>query len=171
VSNKSRRDIVVADIPGLIEGASQGKGLGLDFLRHIENCQRLVFVLALPESVVFDETLSAEEKAQAVWEQYQTLRQELTEYGHHARHSQTLLQKSYILSLNKIDIYTKELIDAVIKLFTQKDEVILPFSGFTGEGLPAVIEALMPPELMDTKDQATELAEVEIGDDEADPLE
>lgn len=144
VSNKSRRDIVVADIPGLIEGASQGKGLGLDFLRHIENCQRLVFVLALPESVVFDESLSVEDKAQAVWEQYQTLRQELTEYGHHARHSQTLLQKSYILSLNKIDIYTKELIDAVVELFTQKDEVILPFSGFTSEGLPAVIEALMP---------------------------
>jgi GTPase len=173
VSNKSRRDIVVADIPGLIEGASEGKGLGLDFLRHIENCRRLVFVLALPESMVFDENLSVADKAQAVWDQYQTLRQELTKYGESEKHSETLLQKPYILSLNKTDIYTPELIDAVVNLFSQKDEVILPFSGFTGEGLANLIEKLMPPlETAETESVATPIeAEMAEADPEADPVE
>lgn len=144
LGNKSRRDIVIADIPGLIEGASEGKGLGLDFLRHIENCRRLVYVLSLPEAVVFDDTLNVTEKAAAVWAQYQLLKQELAEYSHRATNRDTLLQKPYILTLNKVDIYSNQLIDAIIAIFTHNDEEILAFSGVTGQGLDMVIKALLP---------------------------
>lgn len=144
LGNKTRRDVVIADIPGLIEGASEGKGLGLDFLRHIENCRRLVYVLTLPESVAFDDSLSAAAKAETVWAQYQLLRQELTEYSQRVTNRETLLQKPYILTLNKIDIYSADVIDAVFNLFTHKDEVIIPFSGVTGQGLEQVIKALLP---------------------------
>jgi GTP-binding protein len=164
VGNKSRRDLVIADIPGLIEGASEGKGLGFDFLRHIENCQELVYVLTLPEAVIFDETLSVQEKAEQVWQQYQALRTEL------GQHNASLLEKPYILTLNKIDIYSNELIDAVIAIFTHHDEVITPFSGVTGQGLAEVITligAVVPAATMATADEAklgstqTETAEIE----------
>lgn len=143
VSNKTRQDIVIADIPGLIEGASEGKGLGHDFLRHIENCRRLVYVLSLPEAVVFDETLTDLDKAQQVWQQYQTLKQELADYGQKISQSNILSQKPYTLTLNKIDIYSPELIDAVVDIFTQNDEAILPFSGYTSDGLAKVVTELL----------------------------
>lgn len=135
--NKSRKDLVIADIPGLIEGASEGKGLGHEFLRHVENCQKLVFVLAIDEAIVFDETITTEQKAQTVWEQFELLRKELRQY------SPDMIHKPYIVSLNKIDIYNKELLDAVINLFKQKDIVILPFSGVTGVGLKELIQQVI----------------------------
>ncbi|HCC84215.1 MAG TPA: hypothetical protein DEP87_00810, partial [Candidatus Pacebacteria bacterium] len=158
VANKSRRDVVIADIPGLIEGASQGKGLGLDFLRHLENCRRLVYVLALSEAMVFDDQLSLTQKAELVWQQYLTLKQELTEYSRLSQNRETLLQKQYILTLNKIDIYSTELIDAIVNIFTQNDEAILPFSGFTGEGLAMVIQAM----LSESEDDSEALTESEL---------
>ncbi len=136
-NNKSRKDLVIADVPGLIEGASEGKGLGLDFLRHIENCQKLVFVLSLDETIVFDEILSAADKAAKVWEQFEQLQAELREY------SEEMIHKPYIVSLNKIDIYSKEMLDAVLAIFNQKDIKILPFSGVTGEGLKTLIQAVI----------------------------
>lgn len=80
--------LVLADIPGLIEGASEGKGLGLDFLRHIERTHVLLHII------------SAENKdiAQA----YQTVRQELFAY------SKELSEKEEVIVLNKIDILSKE---------------------------------------------------------------
>ncbi len=135
--NKSRKDLVIADIPGLIEGASEGKGLGLEFLRHIENCQKLLYVLNLDEAAVYDESLTVEQKAQTAWVQYSQLREELQHY------SPEMIHKPYILSLNKIDIYNKEIIDAVVDIFKQKDMEIKLFSGVTGEGLKELIQAVI----------------------------
>ncbi len=135
--NKSRKDLVIADIPGLIEGASEGRGLGHEFLRHVENCQKLVFVLAIEESSVFDESISNDQKAQTVWEQFELLRKELKHY------SPDMIHKPYIVSLNKIDIYNKELLDTVVNLFKQKDVVIVPFSGVTSVGLKELIQQVI----------------------------
>jgi len=126
------RDVVVADIPGLIEGASEGKGLGLDFLRHIENSKMLLFILFLPEEVVSDTNLSDEEKADQVWNQYQALRQELKQY-HPA-----LLEKPFLVSLNKIDIYSDELRQAIVNKFVKEKQTLQIFSGFTGDGLSEI---------------------------------
>jgi len=87
--------LVMADIPGLIEQASQGKGLGHEFLRHIERCKLLVYCLYVPE-----EHLIATNQAQAeiLYRQYQLLRQELKE------HNQELLERPYLIMVNKLDL-------------------------------------------------------------------
>jgi GTP-binding protein len=123
------RDLMMADIPGLIEGASEGKGLGYDFLRHIENSQALVFVLFLEERVVSDESLSNEDKAEEVWRQYLHLTEELEDY------QAEMLDKPYLIALNKIDIYSEKLVAAIKDRFDQKGQEIHPFSAVTGLGL------------------------------------
>ncbi len=136
-SDKGDKELIIADIPGLIEGASQGKGLGDKFLRHIHNCRELMYVLYLEEGVVFNEELALDEKAQAVWEQYQQLKEELED------HHPELLDKKYVIGLNKIDIYDDDLIEAVVDLFEREGEEILPFSGITGDGLNAIKQKLL----------------------------
>ena len=77
------RSFVIADIPGIIEGASDGAGLGLTFLRHIERTGALVFVLDITEDII---------------DTYQKLRNELRLY------STELIKKKSIIVLNKIDM-------------------------------------------------------------------
>jgi GTP-binding protein len=79
---------VVADIPGLIEGAHDGKGLGLEFLRHIQRTTVLVYLL--------DITLKD------FWEEYQILKNELECYDN------DLLKKPYLIAFNKIDMLDEE---------------------------------------------------------------
>lgn len=131
-AGQSKEEIVIADIPGLIEGASQGKGLGMDFLRHIENCKTLMFVLYLDESVIFDDQLSDAKKADLLWEQYRQLRNEL------ANHDQKLLEKPAIVTINKIDLYSAKQIDAFRSCFIDKDMNVIFFSTVTNEGLDEV---------------------------------
>jgi GTP-binding protein len=106
--------VIVADIPGLIEGASQGKGLGHDFLRHVKNCKVLLFVIYLPEAVVFDQSLSTAEKVEQAWEQYQLLDAELRAY------SEQLIKKPRVIALNKSDIYPEDLQVLLQQTFTQR---------------------------------------------------
>jgi GTP-binding protein len=82
---------VFADIPGLIEGASQGAGLGHDFLRHIERTRVLLHLIdATSEDVIAD---------------YHTIQQELKAYG------RGLAERPQILALNKIDAVDRETVD------------------------------------------------------------
>jgi len=83
-SGMTRCDLVIADIPGLIEGASRGKGLGIEFLRHAERCRVLVHLLDATSK-----TIKAD---------YQQVRNELGQY------SPKLLEKPEIIILNKIDL-------------------------------------------------------------------
>ncbi len=123
------REIVLADIPGLIEGASDGKGLGIDFLRHIENTTVLLLVLALDETTIFDESLTPEQKATVLWKQYEILRGELE------KHSPALIEKAQCLSINKIDVYAEELRLAIRAVFARSGAEPILFSAITGEGL------------------------------------
>lgn len=126
------RELIIADIPGLVEGASEGKGLGFSFLRHVEACQVLLFVLALEESVIFDEAVSLSEKAEQLWSEYQTLKNELGQYG------ETMLSKPHFIGLNKVDLYSQELREEIEKLFAKNGEKFEFFSGFTGENLDKI---------------------------------
>ena len=135
-SGQGKEELVVADVPGLIEGASKGKGLGLDFLRHIENCQVLMFILYLDESVIFDESISDQQKAVMLWQQYEQLKKELGDY------SLQLLEKSSILTVNKIDLYTAKQIDIFRSYFIDKDMNVIFFSTATNAGLEEVKKAI-----------------------------
>lgn len=135
-SGQGKEELVVADIPGLIEGASEGKGLGLDFLRHIENCQVLMFVLYLDESVIFDEDIDDKQKALMLWQQYEQLKKELGDY------SSKLLEKTSIVTVNKIDLYTAKQIDIFRSYFMDKDMNVIFFSTVTNEGLDEVKKAI-----------------------------
>ncbi|MDE6576249.1 MAG: Obg family GTPase CgtA, partial [Opitutales bacterium] len=79
--------LTIADIPGLIPGAHQNRGLGIKFLKHIERCKVLVFLIDI-----------AAEDGQDPLGQYRVLRQELQCY------SKTLLSKKQLIVLNKMDL-------------------------------------------------------------------
>jgi GTPase len=117
------RRLVVADIPGLIEGAHEGHGLGIEFLRHIERTRVLLLVL---DAAAVDgiPPLKA----------YHTLREELAGYGH------TLPDRPHLVAANKMDIpEAREALDALRAALPVE---VLPISAATGDGLPALLAAL-----------------------------
>ncbi|WP_439558735.1 GTPase ObgE [Dyadobacter sp.] len=114
VSYRDYKSFVMADIPGIIEGASQGKGLGLRFLRHIERNSILLFLVPADS-----EDINAE---------YQTLLQELKIYN------PSLLDKNRILAISKTDVLTDEEKASLKHLLPQNIPTIL-ISAITQEGI------------------------------------
>ena len=106
------QSIVMADLPGLIEGASAGKGLGFEFLRHVENCQSLLFVISLEEEVIYDSDLEDEQKVEVLWQKLVQLEREVHQYR------QILQKKRKIVVVTKADLYGDTL--------RQKIEAVLP---------------------------------------------
>ena len=93
------KEIVIADIPGLIEGAHKGVGLGIKFLKHIERCKTLLHLIDITEKNL--------ESA------YKQVKNELKNY------SKDLLKKREIIVLNKIDLLEKNKIKDIVKKFSQ----------------------------------------------------
>ncbi len=117
------RRFVMADIPGLIEGASDGAGLGHDFLKHIERTTILVHILDIMPTDGSDPV-----------ENYKTIRNELQQ------HSKALAQKQEIIVANKIDLDPKGKI--VADLEKKLHQEIHPISAVTGSGIKELIELL-----------------------------
>ncbi len=111
------RNMVIADIPGLIEGASEGKGLGIQFLKHVERTKVLLHVIGASES---PEDLYAD---------YKTIRNELKSYN------KEMLNKKSIVVLNKIDLINEELVKKIVQYFKTKKVAVMPISCGTGEGI------------------------------------
>lgn len=130
------RELVLADIPGLIEGASAGKGLGFDFLRHVEHCQSLLFVLFVEDAQLEEALADPERGAQLVWEQYQLLERELKQY------KTTIIQKRQIIGCNKADLYSPELTTAITKLFAKHKLNVHFFSAATTSELATLTTLL-----------------------------
>jgi GTPase len=119
------RSFVVADIPGLIRGASEGHGMGIQFLRHIERTAVLLHVLDI-----------SGEPAPSGWENYETVNAEL------GRFSPALLMKPQVVAVNKTDLTdVRERLQKEIDTFAAKGIKIYTFSAVTGEGLEAVLHA------------------------------
>ena len=129
------REFVMADLPGLIEGAHEGVGLGDRFLGHTERCNVL---LHLVDGTVEDAGAA-----------YRTVRGELEAYG------QGLTDKPEIVALSKVDAMTPEAIkDQLSKLKKACKKTPLLLSSASGQGVPEVLRALLK-----VIDQATESAE------------
>lgn len=119
--------LVVADIPGLIEDASEGKGLGHKFLKHIERTSALVHLVDCSMLLEPFEAL----------EDYSTIRSELLKY------KDELAYKPEIVCLTKIDAMTQEEIDKFVSYMeTELDKKVLPISSVSGLNLD-VLKNLM----------------------------
>jgi GTPase len=118
------REFVLADIPGLIEGAHEGSGLGDRFLGHVERCRVLLHLV--------DGTGEHAGKA------YKTVRAELEAYGG------GLAEKAEVVALNKADALTPEALkEQVARLKRAAGRAPLVVSGATGTGVPEVLRALV----------------------------
>jgi GTP-binding protein len=112
------RSFVVADIPGLIEGAAEGKGLGHQFLKHIERTRALLFVID-----GFEE---------GAWKSFKTLQAELAAF--HPK----LAEKPFLVALNKADLGTSKAKAG----FTRHKQAVLRTSALSGEGCAELVHAL-----------------------------
>jgi GTP-binding protein len=113
----------MADVPGLIPGASTGKGLGLQFLRHVERCAVLVHVV----------DMATMEPGRDPESDIEALEHELTEYG---GDELDLVGRLRIAVLNKIDVPdARELVDLVRASLERRGLEVYPVSAATGEGL------------------------------------
>ncbi|MCZ4340710.1 GTPase ObgE [Sphingomonadaceae bacterium G21617-S1] len=124
VASHKGREFVVADIPGLIEGAAEGAGIGDRFLGHIERCRVLLHLV----DASGDDPVGG----------YEIVESELEAYG------AGLADKPKVIALNKIDAVEPKLLDKLAKKLAKKAgaEVML-LSGASGEGLPEVLDHII----------------------------
>jgi len=121
VVTKNKDSFVVADIPGLIEGAHRGLGLGHKFLRHIERTKVLLFILD-----------AAQTEGRDVLGDYCILCRELERYN------AELLKRPYLIVANKIDLPESQ--ENIKKLQKQFGDKVFGISAVTGEGVEVLVE-------------------------------
>lgn len=124
------RELILADIPGLIEGASEGQGLGHNFLRHVERCFSLLHLIdGTSEDIV---------------KNYKTIRKELKLYN------PKLAAKEEVVALNKIDsISAEELKEKQKQLEKASKKKVLLISAVSGQGIKELTNILVPAKLKD----------------------
>tara|TARA_B100000686_G_C16746393_1_gene949680 strand:- start:114 stop:1097 length:984 start_codon:yes stop_codon:yes gene_type:complete len=124
VTNYDNKEVTLADIPGLVEGAHEGVGLGAKFLRHIERCKNILHLI----DITNDNLL----------ENYSKVRKELFKY------SNKLAKKREIIVFNKIDMANEEEINKKIDLFSKKiKKKIYTISALKNKGLKTIKKALV----------------------------
>ncbi|MDC0036869.1 GTPase ObgE [bacterium] len=119
------KELILADIPGIIKGASQGKGLGHDFLRHIDRTKVLVHLIESSETV------------EACWAQYETVLHELKQSPYQ------LLTKPSVLLLSKCDLIPHETQVAICEYFKEQKLDLHPISSFTNDGISSLISVIL----------------------------
>ncbi|HPC86543.1 MAG TPA: GTPase ObgE [Smithellaceae bacterium] len=127
VKYKDAPSFVVADIPGLIAGASAGLGMGTSFLRHVERTAVLVHLIDV-----------SDEAHTSAWKNFTAINRELESYN------PDLLDKPQIVCLNKIDLpAVREKIKKTVAQFFKKGIMLHPFSAATGEGLQDILQKIV----------------------------
>ncbi len=124
VANYNNREITLADIPGLIEGAHEGIGLGTKFLRHIERCKSILHLIDITNKNVL--------------ESYFKVRKELSKY------SSKLIKKREIIVLNKVDMISEKEISKKINIFKNElQKKIYTISALKNKGLKTLKKILI----------------------------
>tara|TARA_B100002019_G_scaffold172628_1_gene149212 strand:- start:769 stop:1587 length:819 start_codon:yes stop_codon:yes gene_type:complete len=130
-----QRDFILADIPGVIEGANLGKGIGIQFLGHIERCKVLVHVLDISSNNIVAD--------------FKTTLKELSDY------KSDLVPKIKCVVLNKVDTIKGGRLDKIIKTFSQRGIMVLPVSTFSRIGIDKLKDQLL--ELLEENNIAEEM--------------
>ena len=123
IAKYNNNELVIADIPGLIEGAHEGKGLGDRFLGHIERCNLLLHLIDANDTDVINS--------------WKTVRNEISAY------SKELDEKKEIIVLSKSDSINEEKLDEkliILKDYTNKD--VFKMSSVTGKGITSILRIL-----------------------------
>ena len=114
---------VIADIPGLIEGAHRGLGMGMRFLRHVERTSVLLHIIDI-----------SNESSEGAWRDYELINRELGLF------SAEMLQKPQIVAFSKLDLpATRQKLKKEMDIFNQKGIEIFAFSAATGEGVSKLL--------------------------------
>src|SRR5690606_8685522 len=135
VVNHKGREFVLADIPGIIEGAAEGAGIGDRFLGHVERCRVLIHLI----------DIAGTDPAEAL----ATIESELEAYG------EGLEKKPRLVALNKVDLADPELVEGFTDELRQAGvDRVFPISGATGEGIEALLDAVLEylPEVTGTEE-------------------
>lgn len=141
VVNFAEQSFVVADIPGLIEGASKGKGLGHEFLKHICRTKLLVHIIDATQ--------------ENPYKNFKTINKELEEFD------KELAKKEQIIVINKIEMIDEKTLKTIKKEIKKKD--IFPISALTKEGLkPFLYEILKKLEKIRKKEKNAPIPKKEI---------
>lgn len=126
VPYKDKKSFVMADIPGLIEGASEGAGLGHQFLRHVERCRVLVHLVDLSSVIEGRDPVK----------DFDAINTELKKY------SAVLAQKPMIVVANKLDLPdAREALPKFLAAMEKRHIGVLELSGATGEGTEKLLDA------------------------------
>lgn len=142
VNLPDHRSFVMADIPGLIDGASEGVGLGRDFLRHIERTKILIHVV----------DVSGIEGRDPI-EDYEKINAELAKY------SEKLARKRQVVAANKIDLLgDSDNLERLMDYMTAHGVEVYPICAMTGEGMDKLLERVwtMLEEYVEEPDETTE---------------
>ena len=124
VANYNNKEVTLADIPGLIEGAHEGVGLGDKFLRHIERCKNILHLIDITNEDLL--------------ENYSKVRKELLKY------SNKLIKKKEIIVFNKIDMLSDEEVNKKINAFSKKiKKKIYSISALKHKGLTTIKRMLV----------------------------
>lgn len=127
VKHLDSKSFVMADIPGLIPGAHEGHGMGIQFLKHVERTSLLLHII----------DISTEPDTNA-WSNYQVINKELGFYN------PQLLAKPQIVALNKIDLpFVKDQAKKEVALFKKKGIILYQFSAVTGEGVTKILNKII----------------------------
>jgi GTP-binding protein len=141
------REFVLADIPGLIEGAADGAGIGDRFLGHIERCRVLIHLVDITGQ-------GDQDPAEAM----RVVEEELEAYG------EGLEDKPRLIALNKIDLADGELAAEFAKeLMAAGAEDVFAVSGATGQGIEALMDAVLSylPDRTSTETKGNEVEDIE----------
>ena len=124
VATYDDKEITLADIPGLVEGAHEGVGLGIQFLKHIERCKTLMHLIDITNENIENT--------------YQQVKKELGSY------SKEILEKKEIIVLNKIDLLNKEEIEEIVKNFSKdKESEVVTLSTLDKESISKIKAKLL----------------------------
>lgn len=127
VKHLDSNSFVLADIPGLIPGAHEGHGMGIQFLKHVERTSLLLHIIDISDEANNNALLN-----------FKVINKELEFYN------PELLAKPQIVALNKIDLpYVREQVKKEVARFKKKGIILHPFSAVTGEGLKEIMNKII----------------------------